>query len=195
MLNLMFNGHSYAFPLIATNSGISNVAPGDQAIFLALSSLLVCLLSVPASLFLSLRAMAILSQVIGIAGTVLFAWSGQIQQRTPLQEAIFYVAQVSPFACCIFGFITCNQLAADLYPARVASTSVGLIMGAGSAGSVVASYIFAMFEHWPGFYLFLSALCAVSLLASMTVLSFTPWKDQALEEALEDTPFTGHNKS
>uniref|UniRef100_A0A7S4QI36 Major facilitator superfamily (MFS) profile domain-containing protein n=1 Tax=Alexandrium monilatum TaxID=311494 RepID=A0A7S4QI36_9DINO len=180
-LNVVFAGHSYAFPQIATNDGISTMAAGTQSMINGLAGIFLHGIAAAACLTVSLRILFPIGLAIGMTGMASFAWSGQLQQRTLLEQAIFHMSQVSPGICCTFAFITCSQLAADIYPPRVASTTVGIILGCGNAGSVVAPYIFAAFDHWPNFYIFLTGLCAATLALTQAFLRFTPWRERAPE--------------
>jgi len=169
-------GHSFAFPQIATNSGITSLPPGYHGLIHAVVTLIVGLLSVPACFLFSLRTLAMIGLIVGMVGPALFAWSGAIEERSRSEAIAFYFGQVSPYFCCIFGFIACNQLAADLCPPRVASTFLGLIVGVGHIGSVTVPFVFALCGYWPRFYLFLACLAALSLVSGLSLLRFQPVK-------------------
>mmetsp|Transcript_47695 Transcript_47695/g.149365 ORF Transcript_47695/g.149365 Transcript_47695/m.149365 type:complete len:253 (+) Transcript_47695:2-760(+) len=194
-LNSFLIGHGYAFPLIATNAGISDLQPGYQGLIQTLLTLLVALLAVPACFVFSLRFLSTLGLASGVVGPILFAWSGTIKHRAGVEVLAFNFGQVAPYICCVFGFITCNQLGVELYPPQVASTFLGLIIGVGNIGAIAAPFMFAYFDYWPHFYLFLASLSAVSLVAALSLLRFQKSEGPASGQALGAARNTNKDKT
>jgi MFS family permease len=188
-LNSIVYGHMYAFPLIATNEIHSTVAPAYQTLMQGISGTIVIFVSIPLSVMISRRALLTLGLLVGICGMSALASSGSMMHHSQPQDNLFFAGQMAPGACGTFGFLIVYQLAVDAYPVQVASTAAGVILMTGKTGALAAPFLFTVWENWWNFYYLLVVFASISLVLSLAVLSFTPWKDEeAAEKADEVKP-------
>lgn len=191
-VNLINYGHQYAFPLIATNEVQSNTSPAMQSLVQILTVLGVQIVTLPLCIKMSRRSLLMLGLVIGMAGMFLFVNTGSILERASFQSIIYHVSQNSPGVCGTFGFAVIYQLAVEVYPVNLASTSVGVVLLCGKLGGLVSSYVYAMCFDWQEFYNILASMALFSLVLSLTLLNYSPWSDDnAAKKLAEETPILG----
>jgi hypothetical protein len=185
--NLTEFGTAFAEPLILQSTG--GLAAGWQLLVKYSMGIPIRFLVIIPAMMLSRKANLVIASVACIAGLSLFSWTGGIEERTALQEFLFYVGLVLPLAGVALGTMIVFYLAVDIYPTAAAATGGAVCTGGGRLGAILAPFVFEMFPTWKGaFFLMIGTYVLTIILVVFLPDDFQARKKAAEEDILELKP-------